>query len=275
MLRTIKVLMVVSVCMTQNCFAQKHFSRLLDEKEDPIKIEHAEPLFIDLIRDLGARRGEREWNVGLGLTDQHSKDEYSMLIEYEWAPINRLGLEVELPFSFYSGTSESNVEESHRLNCFKTAAQYTFLVQPIWRTSLALGYINELELTDFKSFSNPRFIGNTFNPFLVGAKRWGQQWHSLIYTGPSFQRHFEHASWNRSYEVNSSLHYLIPTTRNFVGLEMNTVFFDQKQHVVLRPQMRLAVVDNVMVGILAGIPTAKKMERFSAFMRLIWEPKHH
>ena len=28
------------------------------------KVLHAEPLFIDLIRDLGARKGEREWNIG-------------------------------------------------------------------------------------------------------------------------------------------------------------------------------------------------------------------
>ncbi|GCC52860.1 hypothetical protein SanaruYs_30990 [Chryseotalea sanaruensis] len=34
------------------------------------KIDHAEPLYIDLIRDLGARKGEREWNVGLGMTDK-------------------------------------------------------------------------------------------------------------------------------------------------------------------------------------------------------------
>ena len=30
----------------------------------PAKISHAEPLYLDLVRDLGARKGEREWNVG-------------------------------------------------------------------------------------------------------------------------------------------------------------------------------------------------------------------
>jgi hypothetical protein len=35
-------------------------------KEEALKpkILHAEPLYIDLIRGLGARKGEREWNVG-------------------------------------------------------------------------------------------------------------------------------------------------------------------------------------------------------------------
>lgn len=34
-----------------------------EEVKGPEKVLHAEPLFIDLIRDLGARKGEREWNV--------------------------------------------------------------------------------------------------------------------------------------------------------------------------------------------------------------------
>ena len=79
-------------------------SLFIDEVEDrhePGKVLHAEPLYIDLIRDLGARKGEKEWNVGFGITDNENYDNYEALIEYEWAPVNRLGLEVELPFSFY------------------------------------------------------------------------------------------------------------------------------------------------------------------------------
>ena len=62
----------------------------------PLKILHAEPLFIDLIRDLGARKGEREWNIGMQLTDNLGYDAIGTLIEYEFAPLDRLGLEVEL-----------------------------------------------------------------------------------------------------------------------------------------------------------------------------------
>jgi len=75
-----------------------------EDYKEPDKVFHAEPLFIDLIRDLGARKGEKEWNIGLGLTDNLKFDSYGALIEYEWAPINRLGLEVELPFTIYSGS---------------------------------------------------------------------------------------------------------------------------------------------------------------------------
>lgn len=58
----------------------------VQDKKQPDKVLHAEPLYIDLIRDLGARKGEKEWNVGLGITDNNSYDEYTALVEYEWAP---------------------------------------------------------------------------------------------------------------------------------------------------------------------------------------------
>ena len=30
----------------------------------PLKVDHAEPLYVDLIRDLGPHKGEKEWNIG-------------------------------------------------------------------------------------------------------------------------------------------------------------------------------------------------------------------
>lgn len=55
----------------------------IENKTAPDKVLHAEPLYIDLIRDLGARKGEKEWNVGLGLTDNNTFDKYTALVEYE------------------------------------------------------------------------------------------------------------------------------------------------------------------------------------------------
>ncbi len=55
----------------------------VENKKDPHKVLHAEPLYIDLIRDLGARKGEKEWNIGLGLTDNNLYDQYTALVEYE------------------------------------------------------------------------------------------------------------------------------------------------------------------------------------------------
>ena len=111
----------------------------VQDSRKPYKVLHAEPLYIDLIRDLGARKGEKEWNIGLGLTDNLNFDSYEALVEYEWAPVDRLGLEVELPFTFYTplnGTSRELLP-SNRLNSLKLAAQWTFLVSEKRATSMA------------------------------------------------------------------------------------------------------------------------------------------
>lgn len=248
-----------------------------EENVKPTKVLHAEPLYIDLIRDLGARKGEKEWNVGLGLTDNLQFDTYQALIEYEWAPINRLGLEVELPFTFYSVLDDTHSDSipSHKLNGLKMATQWSFFVSDDLATSMAIGYINELELSSFRNFGNPFITGNIYNPFLVAAKRWGNNFHSLIYTGPMIQHHFESKSIHMSYEINTSLHFMIPGTRNFLGLEFNKEINHGDFDMTIRPQLRLGVSENTLIGIVAGIPINRENERLSSFVRLIWEPKHH
>ncbi|HOY14731.1 MAG TPA: HAEPLYID family protein [Saprospiraceae bacterium] len=241
-----------------------------------IKVLHAEPLYIDLIRDLGARKGEKEWNIGLGLTDNLKYDSYQALIEYEWAPIDRLGLEVELPFTFYSPLNGSTKETipSNRLNSIKLATQWSFFVSDVMATSLAVGYINEFELSDFRNFGGPFIKGNIYNPFFVAAKRWGNNFHTLIYTGPMIEQDFHTRAFHTVYDVNSNFHYMIPGTRNFIGIEFNKALSFQDFDMTIRPQMRLGIADNLLVGIVAGIPVERENQRFSSFVRLIWEPGH-
>lgn len=240
------------------------------------KVLHAEPLYIDLIRDLGARKGEQEWNVGLGLTDNNNFDAHTVLVEYEWAPVNRLGLEVEVPFTFYSG--RPNVTErrpDHQLNGLKTAIQYSFFVSEKLKTSLAVGYINEIVMNDLRRLSSRLVTGNQYSPFFVAAKRWGSSFHSLIYTGPVIEQHYAtgHVSW--TYEHNTSFHYMIPGTRNFLGVEVNQAWYQgPTSTIVIRPQMRVSVADNLLIGIVGGIPLRRENERLSSFLRLIYEPGH-
>lgn len=240
------------------------------------KVLHAEPLYIDLIRDLGARKGEREWNLGMGLTDNLKFDSYEALIEYEFAPINNLGLEVELPFTIYSSPKETRKDSvpSNRLNSIKVAAQWSFFTNQKMATSMAIGYINEFELSNFNEFGNPFITGNVFNPFVVVAKRFGDNFHSLIYTGPRIENHYKTNSIHTSYEINTSFHYMIPQSRNFIGIEFNKHIVNHEFNMIIRPQMRLGIVDNLMIGIVAGVPINKNNERLSSFLRLIWEPKH-
>jgi hypothetical protein len=248
----------------------------VEDHKEPDKVLHAEPLYIDLIRDLGARKGEKEWNVGLGLTDNLRFDSYEALVEYEWAPIDRLGLEVELPFTFYSlvnGTDKDSVP-SNQLNSIKIAAQWSFLVSEPTATSMALGYINEFELSDFNSFGRPFIKGNVYNPFLVVAKRWGNNFHSLIYTGPMIEQNFSTNKFHTTYDINTSFHYMISGTRNFIGVEFNKIIDNSNFDMIIRPQMRLGIADNLLIGIIAGISVSRENERLSSFVRLIWEPKH-
>jgi len=248
----------------------------VEDHKEPDKVLHAEPLYIDLIRDLGARKGEKEWNVGLGLTDNLKFDAYEALIEYEWAPIDRLGFEVELPFTFYSPQSgvERDSVPSNSLNSIKIATQWSFFVSEPMATSMAIGYINEFELSDFRDFGSPFIKGNIYNPFFVVAKRWGNNFHSLIYTGPMIEQNFSTKKFNTTYDMNTSFHYMITGTRNFIGVEFNKTLDNGDFDMTIRPQMRLGIADNLLIGIVAGIPVSRENERFSSFLRLIWEPKH-
>ncbi len=244
------------------------------------KVLHAEPLFIDLIRDLGARKGEKEWNVGFGMTDQKTFDSYSGLIEYEWAPVDRLGFEVELPFTFYypidTSISKNDIPQS-RLNSLKLATQFSFFVSEKLSTSMAIGYIHEFELTSFNNYGKDKFLkGNIYNPFFVAAKRWGNNFHTLLYTGPFIEHHFKDNSLKTTWQINSNFHYMISGTRNFIGVEFNKEIHKHKGDfdMTVRPQMRLSITDNLLVGIVTGIPINRENQRFSSFLRLIYEPRH-
>jgi hypothetical protein len=250
----------------------------VEKNHSTAKVLHAEPLYIDLIRDLGARRGEREWNIGLGLVDNNDFDRYIALVEYEFAPIDRLGLEVELPFSFHyphSGKPLKGEIPQNRLNSLKLAAQYSFFVSEELKTSMALGYIHEFELTSFSNYRRNSLVeGNVYNPFFVAAKRWGNNFHTLIYTGPYITHHFRAGNIHTSWEINTNFHYMIPGTRNFIGIEYNKQLAHHDFDMTIRPQLRVGVTDNLLVGIVTGIPINRENERFSSFVRVIYEPKH-
>lgn len=246
----------------------------VEHRSERVKVLHAEPLYIDLIRDLGARKGEREWNLGIGLTDNLRFDTYQALLEYEWAPVDRLGFEIEVPITLiapYRNAKDDTVPSS-RIESLKSAVQWSFFVSEALKTTLAAGFINELEFSDLKEFGNPLFKGNVYNPFLVAAKRWGNKYHTLIYTGPRFEQEFKSKSWHSAYDLNTSFHYMISGTRNFIGVEINKTWLNKEFDAVVRPQMRVGIAPNFLIGILGGVPINRENQRFSMFTRLIWEP---
>jgi hypothetical protein len=198
-------------------------------------------------------------------------------VEYEWAPVNRLGLEIEVPFTFYirNPHTESRPTPSNRLESLKTAFQYSFFVSEKIKTTMAFGYINEVELVDLNKMRTSTILkGNVYNPFFIVAKRWGQNYHTLLYTGPRIEQEFAHNQWHSSFDINSNFHYMIPGTRNFIGLELNKSLTAEHFDMVIRPQMRVSIADSLLIGIVAGVPISRENERLSSFIRLIYEPKH-
>lgn len=249
------------------------FINTYEDGEEPYKVLHAEPLYVDLIRDLGARKGEKEWNVGFGLLDRTAYEEYEFLIEYEFAVIDRLGFEIELPFSFFSGTVESGNIPQNQLEGLQLATQYTFLVSKAARTSLAIGYLHKFKFITFKEYGQkPLYSGNVFNPFFIAAKRWGRSLHTLIYTGPEIDRPFNRGTSSVAFEINTSVHYMISGTSNFVGIEFNKSIEEGEFSMTIRPQIRVEIRDALILGLVTGIPADRKDEKLSMFVRLIYEP---
>lgn len=236
----------------------------------PAKVSHAEPVFFDLIRDLGARKGERELNIGMGMISTNAYTIQSYLVEYEFAPVNRLGVEIELPFSFHKAPErEDPVHEKTKtgLEGIKAAFQYSFFVSEKHQTTLAVGYIYEMH---GKGFDMLHYSGSTHNPFLIVAKRWGRL-HTLLYTGPSFESDQRHHL--RSFLINTNIDYVLPGTKNFIGIEFNKELTQEKLSMMVRPQIKMALSNQVALGLAIGIPAGNTEEKLDFLLRWIYEPR--
>lgn len=242
----------------------------------PLKNLHAEPLYIDLIRDLGARKGERELNMGWKLNDNQGYREHAGFVEYEFSPVNRLGLELEVPFSYHYALKPGNTDvvPSPGIQCIKPALQYTFWVSGRYRLSMAAGTIYELRLKSFKAMAdNSRWVkGNALNPFLIVAKRFGSQFHSLLYMGPVWERPLD-ASGDVSLQTNFSMHYILPSSGHFIGAELNQEKAAGLCRTVLRPQVKLRFSNTVALGFVTGIPLRNTDQNLDFMLRLIYEPQ--
>lgn len=239
------------------------------------KVYHAEPIGIDLMRDLGARKGEAEWNVGLSQKDKGTYSELLTFVEYEWAPVNRLGLEVEMPMVLHAPLGSGGERPPRdQIEGLKLAGMYTFQVDTARHWSSAFGYLHEVLLNETSAVLLRRPVdGQVFNPFLVTARRWTDNWHTLLYAGPRYVRR-SGGGWERPvFEANWNVHYMVPGTRNFVGLEVNQSVEARRNNFVLRPQMRVGINDHFLIGIAGGVPVNRDQERAGTFIRLIYEPK--
>lgn len=266
---------ILDTCGVSNAVKDSITIAAVEGVKGPEKVLHAEPLYIDLIRDLGARKGEAELNVAWGMTDMERYINYEALIEYEWAPMDRLGFEVEVPVSINADFRNLGPKDEippSSMEGLKLATQYSFYVSEKHQTSLAMGYIHTWKMPNYVGDWQRGFNSHQFNPFFVAARRWGSNFHTLLYTGPIWNRSLE-GNWNYRYALNSNVHYMITGTRNFIGLEVNKEVIGSFWRVTARPQLRLGITDHLLIGIVSAIPIHEGPERFGSFFRVIWEPK--
>jgi hypothetical protein len=245
--------------------------------EPPVKIHHAEPLFVDLIRDLGARKGEKEFNVGWGMEQQNGYVANTGFFEYEFSPVNRLGLELEVPFTFYKPVFEHQEGEKaprNRMEGIKLASQYTFLVSPKYNMSMAIGYMHEFRTHSFYTLSHGSvpLKGHQMSPFFVVAKRWGKHLHAMVYTGPEWEVTAGDKTAEMYYQLNASMHYQLKNGGNMLGMEVNQEYLGWKPETVIRPQMKLVLTPNLALGLVTGIPLNLKERGISFLARVIFEP---
>ncbi|MBQ0148393.1 MAG: phosphoribosylformylglycinamidine synthase [Flavobacteriaceae bacterium] len=243
----------------------------------PAKVSHAEPLYVDLMRDLGARKGEAEINVGFGVGSHRNYNEYYGFVEYEWAVADRLGLEVEVPFSFNKSNGDTKVPTAvpnNKVEGLKLATQYTFLVNEKRKMSLAVAYVHEFEFNTFKNLGHQGsvFTGMRMNPVFIGAKNFGNI-NTMLYTGPVIEHNYKEREVEVGATINASMMYVIPNSKNFIGVENNMDIDKDGFHYYVRPQVRLALKHNLLIGLVTGIPLTKhENSKLDVMTRIIWEP---
>lgn len=239
----------------------------------PDKVNHAEPLFLDLVRDLGARKGEKEINIGADFIKGKRYNEQAYLIEYEFAPINRLGIEVEADIAIFTrnGKHTEGIPQN-KWEALRLSSQYSFFVSTEINTTLAVGYTQIIEMADFEHYGKDRLItGTAFNPYFIAAKRWGANLHSLLYISPIISQHFETKHWSSRFQVNASMHYVFNRTKHFIGIELNQETFSNSYELTVRPQVKFKMSSRLAIGAVLGIPIHHTQQQVSSFVRVIYE----
>lgn len=154
-----------------------------------------EPMIFDLMRPLGAQRGELEVNA---LADVDARTGMvSWAPELEYAFDDGFALEIELPF------------ENTALS------KYKFGLQKTLETDLARGMINGWQAIVHKDHGSKTFSGDLT---YIHALRWSEKWSTVSLLG--MRMHDLNAHTRTDTLLNNSVFYDV-STRLTLGLELN------------------------------------------------------
>ncbi|OIN59253.1 hypothetical protein BLX24_09695 [Arsenicibacter rosenii] len=244
------------------------------------------PLYLDIPAEMNVRKGYKEINVAGGYASFRDFKGQRALVEYDFAPTNRLGFEIEMPFVFVQekhmitekGLDDVIVPEEggtpESANALRLGVNYALYSSPEYKTSVSVGFFNELEFTPFKHFGHPLFEGNVYNPFVAVAKVFGTRLHTMIYTGTATKHSFEHQKLATAVRFNTILAYRYGkgTRESFLGIESNQTWSGHEAgQMVLRPQIQAWITEKWKLGFVYSVPVATANQlQASGFCRVIY-----
>lgn len=259
------------------------------EIKKEIELNHYMPLYLDIPAEMNVKKGYSEINLAGGYADFKDYNGFRTLLEYDFAPINKLGFEIEIPFVFVNQKESTMQNENtdvivpeeggaiQSAMALRLGFNYSLFSSQKSKTSLAIGYFNEFELTPFNHFGKPLLEGNVYNPFIAIAKIWGSRLHSMLYMGPAISQSFENFETKTNYRFNSIISYRFGKgeKENFAGIECNQTWAKENSgQMVLRPQIQMEITSKYKLGFVASLPIATDNHlNGSGFLRLIYTPK--
>jgi len=201
-----------------------------------------EPMVVDLVRGLGARRGELEVNALALFSHHNDRWHVTWAPELEWAPLDGVALEVELP-----------MVHGH-FEALKLAAQVT--LGTLVNARAIHGLQGIVEATVDGSVDTTLF-------YLVGA-RWSRQLSTLLMLGGNVR-----VPLNRAVDLTARAHgtfFFESTPRFLLAVELGALVSKEWQRSVydVVPQLRWRPSDHFTLQLGAGVQ--RSGQRTSPFL---------
>ncbi len=266
------------IILATHSHAQHHWEpaappALADTTDADQKIEHVSPVFDDLTTDLGARKGENELNINLGLRRYRDRSsEILTQLEYEVAPIDNLGAEILIPYMAYFNFQGEEIDRPrNRFEFLQFTLQYTFLRSKEQNISAALGYRSILETQDPRRTDRSFSLATvTHEPFLIGAKNWNDRFFLILIGGARFIHDQLENELSVEYPLTTALHHKLGQSDHAVGVEFNKVFTDDGFEMYVSPQVIFTIQEDFTVGLSYGFPVELPEEGGHVFLRFAY-----
>lgn len=187
-----------------------------------------EPLYFDLVRNLGSRRGEMEANV-IASTSFRRNGGVEWGPEIEWAPVRGLGFEIEVPFV------------DGAIDALKFGSQVT--IASFLARHLEMGIIGS-----YARHMQERGLDGSIG--LVTGVRFSAHVQGMLIAGPTVTRSRDDGRTLFGATVNPSLFYQV--TRTFtLGVETGHRF-ESEQRTYALPQLHVNPFDGFAMKVQAG-----------------------